>query len=119
MIPSLAGHMLLLNVKEADGELQYVLYDGDGSKRSANGVFLNGNDRRVKECYLKENDTIQVGTTKLVFKVKKDHRSIAGELEEIMRTDLSEPLISISKHPIRLIGKVVTADIVVGFSSLI
>jgi pSer/pThr/pTyr-binding forkhead associated (FHA) protein len=77
-----------IKCKEAGGELQYVLYDGDGSKQSANGVFLNGNDRRIKECcYLKENDTIQIGTTKLVFKVKKDHRGISGEIEEIMRTD--------------------------------
>jgi hypothetical protein len=75
-----------IKCKKAGDELQYVLYDGDGSKPSANGVFLNGNNRRVNECYLKENDTIQVGTTKLVFKVKKDHKSIYGEIEEIMQT---------------------------------
>jgi hypothetical protein len=34
-----------------------------------------------------ENDTIQIGTTKLVFKVKKDNRSVSGEIEEVMRTD--------------------------------
>lgn len=65
-----------------------MLYDGDGNKPSVNGVFLNGNDVRIhKHCSLTENDTVQIGTTKLVFKVKKDHKSIARELEEVMRTD--------------------------------
>jgi hypothetical protein len=77
-----------IKCKKASGKLQYLLYDGDGSKPSANGVFLNGDDRRIRECcFLEENDTIQIGTTKLVFKVKKDGRSKAGEVEEIMRTD--------------------------------
>ena len=77
-----------IKCKEAAGELQFVLYDGDGNKPSVNGVFLNGNDDRIKErCLLKENDTVQIGTTKLVFKIKKVHRSITGELEEILRTD--------------------------------
>lgn len=77
-----------IKCKEADGELQFMLYDGDGSKQSVNGVFLNGNDTRIQQyCLLKENDTVQIGTTKLVFKVKKDHRSITGEVEEVMRTD--------------------------------
>ncbi|MEJ7736646.1 MAG: FHA domain-containing protein [Chitinophagaceae bacterium] len=77
-----------IKCKEADGKVQYVLYDGDGNKPSVNGVFLNGNDDRIHQhCPLKENDTVQIGTTKLVFKVKKNHRSIAGELEEVMRTD--------------------------------
>lgn len=76
-----------IKCKEADGKLHYVLYDGDGNKPSANGVFLNGNDVRIHQyCSLKENDTVQIGTTKLVFKVKKDHISISGELEDVMRT---------------------------------
>lgn len=77
-----------IKCNEAGGKLQYVLYDGDGNKQSINGVFLNGNDVRIHQhCSLKENDTVQIGTTKLVFKIKKDHRSITGELEEVMRTD--------------------------------
>ena len=74
--------------KEADGGLQFILYDGDGNKPSVNGVFLNGDEDRIhQQCILKENDTIQIGITKFVFKIKKDYRSITGELEEIMRTD--------------------------------
>jgi pSer/pThr/pTyr-binding forkhead associated (FHA) protein len=76
-----------IKCKESGGKLHFVLYDGDGHKPSVNGVFLNGNDDRIDQHYLlKENDTVQIGITKLVFKVKKEYRSIAGELEEVMRT---------------------------------
>lgn len=76
-----------IKCKEAGGKLQYLLYDGDGKKPSVNGVFMNGNDVRIHEYYLlKENDTVQIGTTKFVFKIKKAHTSITGELEEVMRT---------------------------------
>jgi hypothetical protein len=74
--------------KKDGNEFQYTLYDGDGNRPSVNGVFLNGNDRKIKECcLLEENDTVQIGTTKLVFKVKKANKSISGEIEEIVRTD--------------------------------
>ena len=77
-----------IKCKKVKGKLQFQLYDGDGSKPSANGVFINGNEKRIKEyCLLQENDTVQIGTTKLVFKVRKDDRSISGEVDEIMRTD--------------------------------
>jgi len=77
-----------IKCKEVNGELQFDLYDGDGSKPSANGVFLNGHDTRMHQhCLLAENDTVQIGTTKLVFKVKKQHRGRTGELEEVLRTD--------------------------------
>ena len=77
-----------IKCRQTGGELQFVLHDGDGSKPSVNGVFLNGDDERINQhCILKENDTVQIGITKLVFKIKKDSRSITGELEEIMRTD--------------------------------
>ena len=77
-----------IKCKEAGGRLQSVLYDGDGSKPSVNGVFVNGNEARIHQQYaLKENDTVQIGATKLVFKVKKDNRSLTGELEDVMHTD--------------------------------
>lgn len=77
-----------IKCKETDGKLQYMLHDGDGSKPSVNGVFLNGNDTRIQQyCLLKEGDTIQIGITKLVFKERKAHRNISGELEEVLRTD--------------------------------
>ncbi|MEO6916083.1 MAG: FHA domain-containing protein [Chitinophagaceae bacterium] len=77
-----------IKCKKIRGEYQFGLYDGDGNKPSVNGVFLNGNEERINlNCLLKENDTVQIGTTKLVFKIKKDYRSITGELEEILQTD--------------------------------
>lgn len=77
-----------IKAKQAAGEWQFALYDGDGSKPSVNGVFLNGNEARIRQqCALSENDTIQIGATKLVLKTKKDGNSISGEIEEVLKTD--------------------------------
>jgi hypothetical protein len=77
-----------IKTKRINSELQAALYDGDGSKPSANGVFLNGRETRINQhCSLTENDTIQIGTTKLVFKIKKEDKSVSGEVDEVMRTD--------------------------------
>jgi hypothetical protein len=86
--PFISRTHAFIKCREAGGRLQFILYDGDGNKPSVNGVFLNGHNTRINQhCMLKENDTVQIGTTKLVFKAKKDHRSVDGELEEVMRTD--------------------------------
>lgn len=67
-----SGTHAFIKCTEAGGKLQYLLYDGDGIKPSVNGVFLNGNDVRIDQyCLLRENDTVQIGKTKLVFKIKK------------------------------------------------
>jgi hypothetical protein len=77
-----------IKVKRLSNDTQFVLYDGDGSKPSVNGVFLNGNEKRINQhCSLTENDTIQIGMTKLVLKIKKQDRSKTGEVEEVLRTD--------------------------------
>ena len=77
-----------IKCKSAGDRINFELYDGDGSKPSVNGVFLNGNHDRIHQsCSLQENDTIQVGQTKLVLKVKKEHRGISGEIQEVLRTD--------------------------------
>jgi hypothetical protein len=48
-------------------------------KESTNGIFLNANPNRLrKKMALKEGDTIQVGMTKLVFRINHD-----GNLKEI------------------------------------
>ena len=86
--PYLSRTHAFIKCKDIGGRLQFELYDGDGSKPSINGVYLNGNDTRIhNSCFLMENDTIQVGTTKLVFKMKKKNRSITGELQDVMKTD--------------------------------
>ena len=77
-----------IKAKRVNGSLQVALYDGDGSKPSANGVFLNGKETRInQQCSLVENDTVQIGTTKLVFKIKKEDRTVSGELEDVLHTD--------------------------------
>lgn len=77
-----------IKAKRIANEPQIVLYDGDGSKPSVNGVYVNGNEKRINQhCMLMENDTVQVGTTKLVLKLKKEDRSRTGEVEEVLRTD--------------------------------
>jgi hypothetical protein len=76
-----------IKIKRIKGNLQFALYDGDGGKPSINGVFLNGKEGRINQhCSLVENDTIQIGATKLVFKIKKEDKSITGEIEEVMKT---------------------------------
>lgn len=76
-----------VKAKYVHGDLQAALYDGDGSKPSANGVFLNGSEKRINgHCSLAENDTVQIGMTKLVFKVKKDDKTVSGELEDVLQT---------------------------------
>lgn len=85
--PFISRTHAFIKCKEAGDKIRCMLYDGDGHKPSVNGVFLNGDDVRINQhCSLRENDTVQVGTTKMVFKERKDHRSITGELEEVMRT---------------------------------
>lgn len=77
-----------IKAKRVGNETQIVLYDGDGCKASVNGVYVNGNEKRINQhCMLTEDDTVQVGTTKLVLKVKKEDRSRTGEIEEVLRTD--------------------------------
>lgn len=77
-----------IKAKRASGQLQFMLYDGDGSKTSVNGVYLNGKETRINQhCSLAENDTVQIGTTKLVFKIRKEDKSVSGEVEEVVSTD--------------------------------
>lgn len=76
-----------IKAKEVLGELQLALYDGDGSKPSANGVYINGREERVhQQSALSENDTIQIGTTKLVVKIRKDKGSLSGEVNDVLKT---------------------------------
>lgn len=77
-----------VKLKCIGGDVQVALYDGDGSKQSVNGIFLNGRETRIhQQCALQEGDTVQIGTTKLVLKIKKDNRTVTGEVEEVMQTD--------------------------------
>lgn len=58
-------------VAPARGQLAAAVAD-DGrfnkGKPSVNGTFLNGSEARISMTRIKDNDTIQIGMTKLVFK---------------------------------------------------
>lgn len=52
--------------------LEAILSDTDvsnGGKASKNGTYVNGNEKRLTKAYLlNENDTIQIGMTKLILR---------------------------------------------------
>lgn len=68
--------------------LFFELYDGDGTKPSANGVFVNGHHQRVRaSCVLSHGDTIQIGNTKLVLRFKNEHNTASGEMAAVLKTN--------------------------------
>ena len=57
----------------------------NGGRESRNGTFLNGNPARISQkTKLKEDDTIQVGHTKLILKVNK--ASIQHLVQEVKKS---------------------------------
>ncbi len=67
--------------------LVVALYDDathNGGKESKNGTYVNGNVKRItQKVLLKNNDTIQIGMTKLTFKLPTDNvAKIVKEVEE-------------------------------------
>jgi hypothetical protein len=56
---------------------------------SSNGTYVNGSDSRLKPNemrLLKEGDTIQIGTTKLVLRINQSSKSVSGIVEEVSKT---------------------------------
>jgi hypothetical protein len=67
---------------------EFKLYDGNGNKPSINGVYLNGNEQRITRfCVLKEDDTIQLGNTKLKFRENKVNTTESQEVEAVLNTN--------------------------------
>jgi len=54
-------------------------------KASKNGTFLNGNKQKVTDkTLLNENDTIQIGETKLILRINKTHiNKIVEEIKDL------------------------------------
>jgi hypothetical protein len=85
--PFISRTHAFIKCKKRGDQLHCELYDGDGTKASVNGVFLNGNTTRLHHpCRLAQNDTLQVGTTKLVFKIRKKQSSFTGEMQAVLKT---------------------------------
>jgi pSer/pThr/pTyr-binding forkhead associated (FHA) protein len=83
--PFLSRMHALLEVTSTD-PLQIVVSDDDSSnhgKASKNGTFVNGNTKRINRAErLRENDTIQVGMTKLIIREANNNiRKIVDEVE--------------------------------------
>jgi pSer/pThr/pTyr-binding forkhead associated (FHA) protein len=75
------------------GSPEFELIDGL-NKPSKNGIYLNGNARKIeRRCFIRENDTIQIGTTKLMLKVNKQNTSVSREIEEVMKTEFVKTIV--------------------------
>jgi hypothetical protein len=63
---------------------------------SRNGTYLNGNDKPIKPNeprQLKDGDTIQVGTTKLVLRLNAASKSISGLVREVEKTQFVRTIV--------------------------
>ena len=86
--PFISRTHAFIKCRNVNDHYEFKLYDGDGSKPSVNGVYLNGNEKRInKSCLLHEDDTIQIGNTKLMFRKNKDTSSESQEIEAVLKTD--------------------------------
>ena len=69
-------------VSNTYGELSAAIADdgrNNDGKPSLNGCYYNGESERIKIIKLNENDTIQIGMTKMVFKWKNASNKVIEE----------------------------------------
>ena len=75
--------------------LQIRVYDDpstNGGKASKNGTYINGDDRRLtKNMIVKENDTIQIGMTKL--RVRTNNTSVQKIVQEVEESDYMKTVV--------------------------
>jgi hypothetical protein len=80
------------------GGYEYVLSDRDygGKKASANGTYLNARKRlsSMDETNLQDNDTIQVGRTKLVLKLPTGAENAQDAAAKVRSTDFFQTIIN-------------------------
>lgn len=88
-------HALIRIKKDFLHRFDYELLD-DGSLRrgslSTNGTYINGNEERLprdKVVFLRDNDTIQVGTTKLVFKSTDSTDDLHDAANSVLSSDFT------------------------------
>jgi hypothetical protein len=62
----------------------YISDDSSQGKASKNGTYINGNERRItKKTELRDNDTVQIGMTKLILRYNNTSiNKIVNEVEE-------------------------------------
>ena len=75
--------------------LQINVHDeaaSNGGKPSKNGTYINGDDRRLsKKLTIRENDTVQIGTTKLI--VRLNNTSIHKIVQEVEESDYMKTVV--------------------------
>ena len=76
--------VLFMESKKPDEAMVMDSAASNNGQPSKNGTYINGNTNRIaKKELLKENDTIQIGNTKLVFKLNtKDLKEIIAEVDK-------------------------------------
>ncbi len=78
---------------EESGDSEFYISDSESSnlgKPSKNGTYINGDDKRISQkIRLSDNDTIQVGVTKMILKVNRDNnlKKIIKEVQNIKFMD--------------------------------
>lgn len=89
-------HAFIRIAKDYVHRFRYELRD-DGSLRkghvSTNGTYINGNPERLpreKPVFLRDGDTIQVGTTKMVFKSVNETDDQFSAFNSVARTNFTE-----------------------------
>ena len=88
----ISRHHAVIYVKQNKKyEYEYFIVDNADAlgKPSKNGTFINGNSNRIaeKSIELKDNDTIQIGLTKLVLKTTKVAIDVEDAVKLVGKTD--------------------------------
>lgn len=88
-------HAFIRIKKDFLHRFRYELLD-DGSLRrgnsSTNGTYINGNEERLpknKSVFLRDGDTVQVGTTKLVFKNTDSTDDLHDAANSVLSSDFT------------------------------
>lgn len=88
--PYISRFHAIVEVKtSALSSISISIYDAGNitGKASKNGIFVNGNDQRIAaELALRENDTIQVGVTKMVLRFNRE-KPVKHVVEEVSKTE--------------------------------
>ncbi|WP_281615725.1 FHA domain-containing protein [Flammeovirga sp. SubArs3] len=87
-----------LEIIKRGNATQIILADNgkfSGGRCSTNGTYVNGNEKRLNEkmeVIIQENDTIQIGRTKLVFK-GISNQDVHTVIDEVANSDFQKTII--------------------------
>lgn len=74
--------------------IEVFISDGIHGKPSKNGIYLNSNEIRInKTTAIRQNDTIQIGNTKLILKLPDNNISISAIEKEVDESDYMKTVI--------------------------